>query len=260
MAFPPVNPSPRQDETDNERDASGGRPAPFMVSVDDGQVIESWPAKPAPSAGVGRRARRVVWELAQTLVLALLIFLAVRAMAQNFRVEGSSMEPGLHDGQYLLVNKAVYFKLNLEKLAKYVPFVNPGDNPERYIFSPPHRGDVVVFRYPKDPDRDFIKRVIAVPGDEIRIDSGVVFVNGERLDEPYIESRPNYDFQEQIVPEGSFFVLGDNRDNSFDSHAWGFVPEENIIGKAIFSYWPLESLGGVGNRTISAGFINIPLP
>jgi signal peptidase I len=244
----------------NEQDLTPGRPAPLMLGADDASLADAWSTEAAPPAQVGQRLKRATWELAQTLLLAALIFMAVRAMAQNFRVEGSSMEPGLHDGQYLLVNKAIYFKLDLEKLSRYVPFVEPGDNPERFIFSAPRRGDVVVFRYPKDPDRDFIKRIIAVPGDEVAIENGVVFVNNVRLEEPYIQSRPSYDFAEQIVPPGSYFVLGDNRTNSFDSHAWGFVPEENIIGKAVLSYWPVDNLGGVGNRTISLGLVSVPLP
>jgi signal peptidase I len=221
---------------------------------------DAWRTAPPEPPQIWGRVRRAGWELAQTLVLAALIFLAVRAMAQNFRVEGSSMEPGLHDGQYLLVNKAVYFKINFDTVAKYIPFVDAGDNPERFLFRAPQRGDVVVFQYPKDPSRDFIKRVIAVPGDSIRIDNGVVFVNGVRLREAYIDSRPNYDFTEQVVPPESYFVLGDNRNNSFDSHAWGFVPEENIIGQAVLSYWPFGTLGGVGNTKINLGLISISLP
>jgi signal peptidase I len=208
-----------------------------------------------------RRLKRVVWELTQTLVLAALIFLLVRAVAQNFRVEGPSMEPGLHNGQYLLVNKAVYFKLNLGTLSKYVPFIDAEDGEEVFLFHGPQRGDVIVFRYPKDPDRDFIKRVIGVPGDTIKIDEqGTVFVNGEALDEKYISDSSPRPLEEQVVPPDSYFVLGDNRPNSSDSRNWGFVPEENIIGKAMLSYWPLSELGGVGNHSLDLGVITLPLP
>jgi signal peptidase I len=205
------------------------------------------------------RARRVAWELVQTLVLAALIFLMVRGVAQNFRVEGPSMEPGLHNGQYLLVNKAVYFKLDLDELSKYIPFVDGGDNSSRYLFHGPQRGDVVVFRYPRDPSRDFIKRIIGVPGDTVAITDGVVTVNGSALEEPYINGGANSNLEPKVVPEGSYFVLGDNRPNSSDSRNWGFVPEENIIGKAMFSYWPLSEFGGVGNTSIDLGFVKIPL-
>jgi signal peptidase I len=218
------------------------------VQVEEPQQSRAW-----------QRTRRVGWELLQTLLLAALIFFAVRAMAQNFRVEGSSMEPGLHDGQYLLVNKAVYFKINLDTLSKYIPFVDAGDHPQRFLFRAPHRGDVIVFRFPNDPSRDFIKRVIGVPGDTVEVVDGTVYLNGAALDESYITNRGAYDFQRQTVPDGSYFVLGDNRNNSYDSHVWGFLPEQNIIGQAMVSYWPLSEFGGVGNRSIDLGFIKLPL-
>jgi signal peptidase I len=208
-----------------------------------------------------RRYKRIAWELTQTLVLAILIFLLVRTVAQNFRVEGPSMEPGLHNGQYLLVNKAVYFKLNVGNLAKYIPFIDAEEGEEKFLFHGPQRGDVIVFRYPRDPDRDFIKRVIGIPGDHIRVENGLVYVNGVQLDEDYISDPSGRDLEgEQIVPPESYFVLGDNRPNSSDSRSWGFVPEENIIGKAMLSYWPLSELGGPGNRSLNLGVIKLPLP
>ena len=220
---------------------------------------ETYEALSTPGAR-GRRFRRVTWELTQTVVLAILIFLLVRTVAQNFRVEGPSMEPGLHNGQYLLVNKAVYFKLNLGKLSNFIPFIDAEDGEEAFLFHGPQRGDVIVFRYPRDPDRDFIKRVIGVPGDSVRIEEGVVYVNGVAIEEEYISESSGVPMEEQVVPPKSYFVLGDNRPNSSDSRAWGFVPEENIIGKAMFSYWPLSELGSVGNHKLDLGVIRLPLP
>ena len=225
----------------------------------EGRIVEAR-ATLVPSGSGMRRARHISVEVLQTLVLAVLIFLAVRTVAQNFRVEGSSMEPGLHDGQYVLVNKAVYFKINLATLGKYLPFIDAGDSPERFLFRAPNRGDVVVFRFPRDPSRDFIKRIIGVPGDTVEVVNGVVRVNGVLLEEPFVNPESRSDFELQVVPAGNYFVLGDNRGNSSDSRSWGFVPEENIIGKAIFTYWPLGELGGVGNRSINLGFVTIPLP
>jgi signal peptidase I len=207
-----------------------------------------------------RRWRRIGWELTQTLVLAVLIFLLVRTVAQNFRVEGPSMEPGLHNGQYLLVNKAVYFKLNVGNLAKFIPFIDAEDGEEKFLFHGPRRGDVVVFRYPRDPDRDFIKRIIGVPGDRVRVEEGIVYVNDVALEEDYITDHAGRDLEEEVVPPDNYFVLGDNRPNSSDSRSWGFVPEENIIGKAMLSYWPLDALGGAGNRSVDLGVITLPLP
>jgi signal peptidase I len=249
---------PDQDKQERAEEAAS---APLPAAV--GQPPEALPGyEPGavPSSSAVRRARRFGWEVAQTLLLAALIFFAVRAMAQNFRVEGSSMEPGLHSGQLLLVNKAIYLRLNLKTLSKYLPFVHPGDQPVRFLFRPPRRGDVIVFRFPQDPSRDFIKRVIGVPGDEVEVRSGQVFVNGIALDEPYVTSRAEYSMPRQVVPEGQYFVLGDNRSNSYDSRAWGTVPEANIIGQAMFSYWPLSDFGGAGNRNIDLGFARLPLP
>jgi signal peptidase I len=208
-----------------------------------------------------RRSRRLVMELVQTLVLATLIFFAVRTMAQNFKVEGSSMEPGLHDGQYLLVNKAIYFQINLDTVGKFIPFIHVSDNPQHYLFHGPHRGDVIVFRYPADPSRDFIKRVIGVPGDSVEIVHGVLMVNNQPVKEEYIPAGV-YDMttEKKVVPDGQYFVLGDNRNNSSDSRAWGFVPAENIIGQAMFSYWPLDNAGGVGNARLNLGVVQVPVP
>ncbi len=250
-------------DTDDERSERVAEAVPLALPIAVPQHIDPFPlyeaGEPAPSQAA-RRVRRVGWELVQTLLLACLIFFAVRAMAQNFRVEGSSMEPGLHNGQYLLVNKAIYFKLNLATLSKYLPFIHAGDHPERFLFRSPHRGDVIVFKFPQDPSRDFIKRVIAVPGDTVEVIAGVVYVNGAGLNEPYISAKPDYNYAKQVVPEGGYFVLGDNRGNSYDSHVWNFVPEDNIIGQAMLSYWPLSNFGGVGNRSIDLGFAHVPLP
>lgn len=208
----------------------------------------------------GRRARRIGRELAETAILAVLIFFAVKAVIQNFRVEGASMTPSLQNQQYLLVNKAIYFRLDMDRVHDVLPFV-PGDNgTDRHLFRAPRRGDVIVFRFHLDPDRDFIKRVIGVPGDTVEVKDGTVFINGSPLQEDYINNTPNYAYGPRTVPEAHYFVLGDNRRNSFDSHAWGsscqpeqqcdFVPEENIIGQAWVTYWPFDDLGLINNKTL----------
>jgi signal peptidase I len=206
-------------------------------------------ALPRPSRG--QRARRLARELIETFVLALLIFLVVRAALQNFRVEGSSMDPVLHDGQYLIVNKAIYTRINLDTISKFLPFVDPGNDPIRYLFRRPQRGDVVVFRFPGNPDRDFIKRIIGEPGDTVEVREGIVYINGGALDEPYITSKPTYTYGPSEVPPKQYFALGDNRNNSYDSHVWGFLPEENIIGQAWLSYWPKDDWGLVANKDLS---------
>jgi len=192
-------------------------------------------------------------ELAETVLLALLIFLAVRASFQNFRVEGSSMQPSLESGEYLIVNKLSYAQLDTGFL-DWLPFVGGDSDGSEYLWGGPERGDVIVFAAPTSTSRDFIKRIIGLPGDEIVIDEdlGQVRVNGVVLDEPYTQGRTNcgsaceYDIpaagsQEAFDTCGAsecYFVMGDNRQNSSDSRAGGWlVPRENIIGKTLITYW-----------------------
>ena len=156
---------------------------------------------------------RFFFDLLETLLLSIALFLGINALTARVLVEGSSMRPTLENHQRLIVNKLAY----------------RSDLPER--------GDIVVFHFPIDPDQDFIKRVIGLPGDDVEIDNGEVRVNGEVLIEPYIASAPGY-VGAWHVPENQIFVLGDNRNNSSDSHAWGAVPIENFIGKAFLIYWP----------------------
>lgn len=184
-------------------------------------------------------------EVVETIVLTAIIFLLVRSAVQNFKVEGRSMEPTLHTGQYLLINKTAY--LSLDANAVVNSLLGRSDevttsNPV-FPFGPPDRGDIIVFRYPVDPNRDFIKRVIGLPGERVEIMQGQVYINGQPLHEPYVKAAPLYDFPEQVVPANQYFVLGDNRNSSSDSHVWGMVPIENIIGRALLCYWPPQEWG-----------------
>jgi len=201
-----------------------------------------------------RTVARFARELAETVILALLIFLLVRAVVQNFQVEGRSMEPTLHTQWYLLVNKALYWEINLETVSKFVPFVDSGDDPTRYLFRGPRRGDIIVFKAPTEarnqPERDFIKRIIGLPGQTVEIHDATVFVDGKPLAESYIKERPNYTCGPVKVPEGEYYVLGDNRNNSSDSHSWGFLPKANIIGQAWLTYWPFSEFGLVKNTSV----------
>lgn len=160
-------------------------------------------------------------ELLETAVLTLAIFLVVRVALQNFKVEGQSMDPNLHNNEYILVNKV------------------------DYLIHSPERGDVIVFRAipAGQPDKDFIKRVIGLPGELVAVQNQTVYINGRPLHEPYIDAahRPSYTFSAKRVPTGDYFVLGDNRNDSFDSSKWPstWLPRTDIIGKAWVSYWPL---------------------
>src|SRR5207302_3804957 len=161
-----------------------------------------------------------VWLRDLIISLAISAFIII-FLYQPVKVEGTSMMPSLDDQERIFVNKFVY---RLE---------------------PIERGDIVVFRYPRDPSKSFIKRVVGVGGDHISIDSGQVFVNGKLLDEDYVPQ--NYEDQrsypETVVPQGSYFVLGDHRSMSNDSRDFGPVSQSHIYGKAVFGYWPMEKLG-----------------
>jgi signal peptidase I len=162
-------------------------------------------------------------EVLITILLALLIFFGARATIQTFVVVMTSMEPSFHEGERLVVNKAVYF------------------------FRAPQRGDVVIFEAPNGEQDDFIKRVIGLPGDTVEVKDGAVYVNDIKLEEPYIKNPPSYTMAKLQVPEDSYFVLGDNRSHSNDSHNGWFVPRENIIGKAWLMTWPPTDWGVVPN-------------
>lgn len=214
-------------------------------------------APPAQRRSIFRPLGRILREAAETIVLALLIFLLVRAVVQNFQVEGRSMEPTLETSWYLLVNKALYWEINLKTINKFLPFIDPGDDPTRYVFRGPRRGDIIVFESPNQPqgqpERDFIKRIVGLPGETVEVHDCAVFINGKPLDEPYIKEKPAYTYGPKTVPPGHYFVLGDNRNNSSDSHSWGMVPKENIIGQAWLAYWPFSAFGLVDNTSVEPG-------
>lgn len=220
-------------------------------SLDTTDLLES-PVLPSEETRPRSSFKPLLLEVLQTVLLTLIIFAGVRSVVQNFKVDGASMEPTLHTGQYLLINKVAYLRLDglPLKLAERVG-MKPMDPASYFPFGGPQRGDVAVFRYPGGPDRDFIKRVIAVPGDTVQIERGRVYVNGVMLEEDYIRAVPTYSMPKETVPEGNFFVLGDNRPNSSDSHIWGYVPQDNMIGKAWVSYWPPAEWGLVPTRGLA---------
>lgn len=184
--------------------------------------------------------KAAIRDILETLILTAVIFFVVQSVVKNFKVEGSSMEPTLHDGEFLLVDKAVYWSLSPNLVHVVLPGVDESGQTTRvFFFHPPQRGDIIVFEYPNDTSRDFIKRVIGVPGDTVEIRDGQVLVNNVALNEPYIAAPPQYQMPPKRVLPGQFFVLGDNRNNSSDSHVWGLVPWFDIIGQAWVSYWPL---------------------
>jgi signal peptidase I len=175
------------------------------------------------------RLRQIGLELLQTFALMVALFIGIRGLVQNFRVEGPSMQPTLTSGQYLWVNKAAYLELD-----------------GHFVLGGPQRGDIAVLR-PANEDVDLIKRVIGLPGDRVMIRNGDVFINDQPLDEPYIHFSAGYSYpidgKPLVVPPAQYFVLGDNRANSRDSHLGWFVPAENLVGRAWLTYWPPASWG-----------------
>ncbi len=165
-----------------------------------------------------RSVLRFLADLLETLILSVVLFVGINAITARVRVDGSSMDPTLANGEFVLVNKLAY------------------------RLGSPERGDVIVFYFPRDPNQEYIKRLIGLPGDVIKIANGRVYVNGQQLTEPYIAAEPTYS-GEWTVPQGHYFVLGDNRNNSYDSHNWGPVPADYVIGKSILIYWPMARFG-----------------
>jgi signal peptidase I len=182
--------------------------------------IEPTPAEKMPHKITRGEVFGWLIDTAETILLALVLFVIINALTSRVRVENISMLPTLNPGELILVNKLAY---------------RLGD---------PRHGDVVIFHAPNNPGEDYIKRIIGVPGDEVTVGNGEVIVNGIELTEPYISAAPNYNGS-WTVPDGSLFVLGDNRNSSSDSHAWGFVPLDQVVGKALFVYWPLNKIGSL---------------
>ena len=185
-------------------------------------VASPQPPTPAAPKESGAHPLPVVAVWARDLLVSLAIsaFIII-FLYQPVKVEGTSMMPGLEDQERIFVNKFVY------------------------RWEPIQRGDIVVFRYPRDTSKSYIKRVIGVAGDRVRIQSGQVYVNGEALDEDYVPSdyADARSYAEVVVPRNSFFVLGDHRTMSNDSRDFGPVNDRFIYGKAVFGYWPMEKLG-----------------
>jgi signal peptidase I len=189
--------------------------------------------EPQPAVGTPpekQEGKQFLREILETVVLAVILFVVINLVSARVRVEGFSMVPTLNNGEYVLISRLSYLTGNFQ------------------------RGDIIVFRPPMYPDipfwqrlfglpgfddqyEDYIKRIIGLPGETVKIDNGIVYINDVPLKEPYIEVLPDYSGV-YTVPEGQLFVLGDNRNNSADSHAWGFLPEKNILGKALVIYWP----------------------
>ena len=193
---------------------AGESPEPSVVGEDE-----------EPSIGRSFGIRSWLQDTLETLLLAAVLFVVINTLTGRYQVHGQSMEPSLHDGQYLIASKVAYW------------------------LHEPERGDVVVLDPPSGGSAvPYIKRVIGLPGDVVEVRERRVWVNGIALNEPYISAPPNYSGN-WVVGDEQYFVLGDNRNNSSDSHTWGLLPEGNVLGKSFFSYWPPEYWGKIPHYT-----------
>ena len=176
--------------------------------------------------------RTFLRDIVVTVILAIVIFVLLQTTFQTFIVVGSSMEPNFQWQQRLLINKAVYH------------------------FHEPERGDVIVFQPTNNQQAGYLKRIIALPGDTVEVKMRVVYVNDSPLDEPYIKEPPHYTLHLRKVPDNNYFVLGDNRNNSNDSHHGWTVPHQNIIGKVWLSIWPPSEWGLGANYSLQEQLVS----
>src|SRR6266566_753468 len=199
------------------------RPPPFGgIHIEDDKDIQVQRPEEASRDNLWSEARLLIRDLIFALMIAALVVVFV---VQPVKVEGTSMLPRLHDGERIFVNKLIYY--------------------DEYRWAPKlDRGDIVVFWFPDDPSKSYIKRVIGLPGETVEVQEGHVRVNGIDLDEGYLNQQLNMSHASRpptYVKPGYYFVMGDNRDNSSDSRIWGLVPKKYIYGKALFRYWPLTN-------------------
>lgn len=189
---------------------------------------------------MAKSKKKVILEYAEAIITALILALLIRAyVIQAFKIPSGSMIPSLLIGDHILVTKFIY--------GTKLPF----SDKRILVLKKPERGDIIVFKYPEDPKRDFIKRVVAIEGDVIEARNKIIYVNGTPIKEPYTQHtdnslkplgiEPRDNFGPFIVPKNKFFVMGDNRDQSYDSRYWGYVDIKEIKGKALIIYWSWDS-------------------
>lgn len=210
------------------------RPPPFGgVHINDDKDIQVHRPEEASRQSLWAEGRLLLRDLIFALMIAALVVVFI---VQPVKVEGTSMLPRLHDGERIFVNKLIYY--------------------DEYRWAPKiDRGDIVVFWYPDDPSKSYIKRVVGLPGDTVEVRDGVVRINGTDLDETYLDHKYNLSLKSQgpvYVRPNYYFVMGDNRDNSYDSRSWGLVPKKYIYGKALFRYWPISAVSIIHHEKLAS--------
>jgi len=203
--------SPSESEADDSSENREG----ITEQQEDGQDAEEGPSRQLRRSGF----KAALLDVLETLLLTIVIYAVLSTFIGRFKVLSVSMEPTLYEGQYLLISK------------------------QTHKIWPLKRGDIVVFQFPRNPTKNYIKRLIGLPGENVELRSGQLYINGELMPEPWlVKSMRSYSGQWQLG-EDEYFVMGDNRNNSSDSRAWGAISSQHIIGKALFCYWPVECWG-----------------
>jgi signal peptidase I len=210
------------------------RPPPFGgIHINDDKDIEIHRPEEASRNNLWAEARLLLRDLVFALMIAALVVVFV---VQPVKVEGTSMLPRLHDGERIFVNKLIYY--------------------DEYRWAPKvDRGDIVVFWYPEDPSKSYIKRVVGLPGETVEVREGNVLINGTILEEKYLDPKENLSTRSQApvyIKPNYYFVMGDNRDNSSDSRSWGLVPKKYIYGKALLRYWPLSAASVIHHEDLAS--------
>jgi len=183
--------------------------------------------------------KSTVFEILETLAFALVVLFLMQTTIANYKVDLYSMDETLKPGDRLVVNRLLYAHFSNNRFIDAVSFWEDRKQDESsFLFHTPSRGEVIVFKFPRDISKDYVKRIIGLPGELISIKRGQVLVNGEPLNEPYVIHNDRTNMNPILVPEDTYFVLGDNRDVSSDSRNWGVVPLDNIVGKVWLRYWP----------------------
>lgn len=210
------------------------RPPPFGgIHIDDDKDIQIHRPDEASRGSLWAEGRLLLRDLVFALMIAALVVVFV---VQPVKVEGTSMLPRLHDGERIFVNKLIYY--------------------DEYRWAPKvERGDIVVFWFPDDPSKSYIKRVVGLPGDRVEVREGNVLINGSVLNETYLDPKANLSTRSLApvdVKASYYFVMGDNRDNSSDSRAWGLVPKKYIYGKALLRYWPPSAASVIHHENLDS--------
>ena len=182
-------------------------------------VIATWNGYKSRLKAANKAAFYVV-DLAETLVVAFALFIVLRTfVVQTSRVYSGSMIPTMQIGDRLFVNKMVYH------------------------FREPKRGEIILFKSPRHDGKEYVKRLIALPGEEVKIERGVIYINGKEVNFAGVNVQVDYSFYgPQVIPKNCYFAMGDNRPNSYDSRMWGWVPKKDLIGRAVFTFWPLDRM------------------